>query len=85
MFNCNQEISNTISEYAIVHTVKYGCVPEKYAGRYDLCRVVVIRMPKEGTLGKGKNPPSGIHEFLYDVFVSKKRAAEKGFEDFIVV
>ena len=77
VFNCNQEIANTISEYAIVHTVKHGSVPEKYAGRHDLCRVVVVRMPKEGALGTEENPPSGLHKFLYDVFVSKKQAADK--------
>ena len=77
VFNCNREISNTISEFGISHTAKHGIVPEKYTGRNDLSKVVVIRMPKEGALYEGKNQPSELHEFLYDVFVSKESAILK--------
>ncbi|MBQ6229522.1 MAG: hypothetical protein IJJ74_00190 [Eubacterium sp.] len=75
IFNCSQETSNTISSYEIQHRATYGeC--EDYE-RCDLLRVVTVRMPKRGGLMTAKNPPSDLHELLYDVFVEKRKPADK--------
>ena len=75
VFNCPSKNANTISSYNIEHSSLYGYAED--TERSDLLNVIMVRVPEEDKLNDSIDPPSALHNMLYEVFVRKNEPEEK--------
>ena len=75
VFNCPSKNANTISSYNIKHSSLYGYAED--TERSDLLNVIMVRVPEEDKLNDSIDPPSALHNMLYEVFVRKNEPEEK--------